>query len=59
MEFKNHRLEESKILLGTDLEGDESLLQLHPQLTTAKIPGAIPPLREQLGLVFCQSSMEC
>jgi len=48
---KNHRLEESKILLGTDMEGDESLPHLHPQLTTAKIPGLIPPQKEQLGLI--------
>jgi len=51
VEYKHQRLEESKILLGTDMEGDESLPHLHPQLTTAKIPGLIPPQREQLGLV--------
>ena len=39
------------ILLGTNMEGDESLPHLHAQLMTAKIPGLIPPQREQLGLV--------
>ena len=43
--------DESKILLGTDMKGDESVPHLHSQLMTAKIPGLIPPQREQLGLV--------